>query len=34
VIRSQNDLFSLGLEEEVEACEKDWAEVWGLRFHQ
>jgi hypothetical protein len=28
VIRSQNDLFSLGLEQEIEACDKDWAEVW------
>lgn len=28
VIRSQNDLFSLGLEPEIEACEKDWAQVW------
>lgn len=28
VIRSQNDLFSLGLEEEIEACEKGCKEVW------
>ncbi len=31
VLRSQNDLFSLGLERDIEACEKDWVEVWGLR---
>ena len=29
VIRSQNDLFSLALENEIEACEKEWAEVSG-----
>jgi hypothetical protein len=34
VIRSQNDLFSLGLEEEIEACEKNWTEAWGLRLHK
>ena len=28
VIRSQNELFSLGLEDEIEACERDWVEVW------
>ena len=30
VIRSQNQLFSLGLEQEIEACEKDMPEVWSL----
>jgi len=34
VIRSQNDLFSLGLELEIEACEKDWAQVWDPRPQQ
>ncbi|MGH9632041.1 MAG: hypothetical protein ACRD7E_27365 [Bryobacteraceae bacterium] len=29
VIRSQNNLFSLDLEKDIEACEKDWAIVWG-----
>jgi hypothetical protein len=29
VIRSQNDLFSLDLEKDIEVCEKDWAIVWG-----
>ncbi len=29
VIRSQNDLFSLDLEQDIEACEKDWGTVWG-----
>jgi hypothetical protein len=29
VIRSQNDLFSLDLERNIEACEKDWAILWA-----
>jgi hypothetical protein len=29
VIRSQNSFFSLGLELDIDACEKDWSEVWG-----
>lgn len=28
VLRSQNDLFSLALEKDIEACERDWALVW------
>ena len=28
VIRSQNDLFSLCLEYEIEACEQAWCGVW------
>lgn len=28
VIRSQNDLFSLDLEREIEGCEKEWAVIW------
>jgi len=30
VIRSQNDLFSLGLEGEIEACQSEFAKVWSL----
>jgi len=33
VLRSQNDLFSLGFDKEIEGCEKDWAEVWGTARH-
>jgi hypothetical protein len=29
VIRSQNNLFALDLEKDIEACEKDWAVVLG-----
>jgi Family of unknown function (DUF5677) len=29
VIRSQNTLFSLTLESDLEACERDWVEVWA-----
>jgi hypothetical protein len=29
VIHSQDALFSLGLEAEIEACEREWVEVWG-----
>ena len=29
VIRSQKNLFSLDLEKDIDACEKDWAIVWG-----
>jgi hypothetical protein len=29
VIRSQNTLFSLGLQAEIGVCEKEWYEVWG-----
>lgn len=29
VLNSQDALFKLGLEGEIEACEKEWREVWG-----
>ena len=29
VIRCQNNFFSLGLETEIAACEKDWGELWA-----
>jgi hypothetical protein len=29
VIRSQNTLFSLALEADVEACEREWSQVWS-----
>jgi len=29
VIRSQNNLFGLGLEQDIKACEKEWSTAWG-----
>ena len=29
IVPSQDALFSLGLEAEIEACENEWVEVWG-----
>jgi len=29
VVRSQDSLFALSLEAEIEACEKEWGEVWA-----